>query len=149
MFPRMHGKTQHIEIVASGIEKAIDKYMKAKVKMKLEFGYGNINVMSYGDEKGNYGVAFRIMPERHAINAREPEAVTGRTIDDVKPDLQMEFSNSESVQVVIEKLAMVRDDLRAAEHRVHLTASGAGGRGQNSLQSSFIADDQSAKHGGR
>ena len=39
--------------------------------------------------------------------------------------------------------------LQAAQHRVRLTASGAGGRGQNSLQSSFIADDPSAKHGGR
>ena len=37
----------------------------------------------------------------------------------------------------------------AVEHRVHLTASGAGGRGQNSLQSSFIADDPSATRGGR
>lgn len=37
----------------------------------------------------------------------------------------------------------------AAQQSVHLTASGAGGRGQNSLQSIFIADDLSAKHGGR
>lgn len=37
----------------------------------------------------------------------------------------------------------------SAQQSVHLTASGAGGRGQNSLQSSFIADDPSAKHGGR
>lgn len=36
-----------------------------------------------------------------------------------------------------------------AQQSVHLTASGAGGRGQNPLQSSFIADDPSAKHGGR
>ena len=36
-----------------------------------------------------------------------------------------------------------------AQQSVHLTASGAGGRGQNSLQSSFIADDPSAKLGGR
>ena len=36
-----------------------------------------------------------------------------------------------------------------AQQSVHLTASGAGGRGQNSLQSSFIADDPSAKNGGR
>lgn len=36
-----------------------------------------------------------------------------------------------------------------AQQSVHQTASGAGGRGQNSLQSSFIADDPPAKHGGR
>jgi site-specific DNA-methyltransferase (adenine-specific) len=36
-----------------------------------------------------------------------------------------------------------------AQQSVHLTASGAGGRGQNPLQSSFIADDPSAKIGGR
>jgi len=36
-----------------------------------------------------------------------------------------------------------------AQQSVHLTASGAGERGQNPLQSSFIADDPSAKHGGR
>ena len=38
---------------------------------------------------------------------------------------------------------------QAVEQSVYLTASGAGGRGKNSLQSSFIADDQSAKNGGR
>jgi len=37
----------------------------------------------------------------------------------------------------------------AAQQSVHLTASGAGGRGDNPLQSSFIADDPSAKIGGR
>jgi hypothetical protein len=37
----------------------------------------------------------------------------------------------------------------ATQQSVHLTASGAGGRGQNPLQSSFIADDPSAKNGGR
>lgn len=36
-----------------------------------------------------------------------------------------------------------------AQQSVHLTASGAGGRGEIPLQSSFIADDPSAKHGGR
>ena len=39
--------------------------------------------------------------------------------------------------------------LHEAQQSVHLTAFGAGGRGQNSLQSSFIADDSSAKHGGK
>ena len=56
----------------------------------------------------------------------------------------------ENVQAISSsKLKGILLDLNAAEHRVHLTASGAGGRGQNSLQSSFIADDPSAKHGGR
>ncbi len=36
-----------------------------------------------------------------------------------------------------------------AQQSVHLTASGAGGRGDNPLQSSFIADDPSANNGGR
>lgn len=40
-------------------------------------------------------------------------------------------------------------DRHATQQSVHLTASGAGGRGQNPLQSSFIADDPSAKSGGR
>ena len=39
--------------------------------------------------------------------------------------------------------------LEPAQKSVHLTASGAGGHEQNSLQSSFIADDSSAKHGGK
>ena len=39
--------------------------------------------------------------------------------------------------------------MHEAQQSVHLTASGAGGRGDNPLQSSFIADDPSAKHGGR
>ena len=37
----------------------------------------------------------------------------------------------------------------AAQQSVHLTASGAGGRGQISLQGFDQADDPSAKHGGR
>lgn len=36
-----------------------------------------------------------------------------------------------------------------AQQSVHLTAFGAGGRGDNPLQSSFIADDPSATNGGR
>lgn len=92
--------------------------------MKLNFGLGNIWVTTFGDEKGNYGVAFRVVPEKHIINASDP-SVVGKTFDDVPHDLYMEFSKSQSVQVVINKLAMVRDDLRAAEHRVHLTAFGA------------------------
>lgn len=83
--------------------------------MKLEFGNGNINVMSYGDGNVQYGVAFRIMPERHKINETEPEAVIGRTLEDVKPDLQMDFTKSESAQVVIDKLVIVRDSLRSVE----------------------------------
>lgn len=90
--------------------------------MKLEFGYGNIWVTSYGDEKGNYGVAFRIVSEKHIINASDP-SVVGKTFDDVPHDLYMEFTKSQSVQVVINKLAMVRNDLRAAE--LHPTAFGA------------------------
>ena len=39
--------------------------------------------------------------------------------------------------------------LHEARQSVHLTAFGAGGRGQIPLQSSFIADDSSAKHGGK
>ena len=39
--------------------------------------------------------------------------------------------------------------LNNAQQSVHLTASGAGGLGEIPLQSSFIADDPSAKHGGR
>ena len=91
--------------------------------MKLEFGYGNIWVTSYGDKKGNYGVAFRIVPEKHIINKSDP-SVVGKTFDDVPHDLYMEFSKSQSVQVVINKLAMVRDDLRAAEQSVRPTAFG-------------------------
>lgn len=82
--------------------------------MKLEFGYGNIWVTSYGDKKGNYGVAFRIVPEKHIINTDDP-SVVGKTFDDVPHDLYMEFTKPESVQVVINKLALVRDDLRFTE----------------------------------
>ena len=38
---------------------------------------------------------------------------------------------------------------QAAQQSVHLTASGAGGRGDNPLQSNLFADDPSATHGGR
>ena len=92
--------------------------------MKLEFGYGNIWVTSYGDKKGSYGVAFRIVPEKRIINESDP-SVVGKTFDDVPHDLYMEFTKSQSVQVVISKLTMVRDDLRAAEQKIHLTAFGA------------------------
>lgn len=92
--------------------------------MKLKFGRGDIWVTSYGDKQGNYGVAFRIVPEAHIINTSDP-SVVGKTFDDVPHDLYMEFEKSQSVQVVINKLAMVRDDLRAAEHGVHLTALGS------------------------
>jgi len=95
--------------------------------MKLNFGQGNIWVTTFGDKKGNYGVAFRIVPGKHIINDSDP-SVVGKTFDDVPHDLYMEFSKSQSVQVVINKLAMVRDDLRAAEQSVHPTAFGVGMR---------------------
>ena len=88
--------------------------------MKLNFGQGNIWVTTFGDKKGNYGVAFRIVPGKHIINDSDP-SVVGKTFDDVPHDLYMEFSKSQSVQVVINKLAMVRDDLRAAEQSAHPT----------------------------
>ena len=116
--------------------------------MKLEFGYGNIWVTSYGDKNGNYGVAFRIVPEKHIINASDP-SVVGKTFDDVPHDLYMEFTKSQSVQVVINKLAMVRNDLRAAEHSVHPTAFGVGGRTVIPLQSSLFAEVPSATFSGR
>ena len=47
--------------------------------------------------------------------------------------------SNEQVEAQIEKYA---------QQSVQPTAFGAGGRGQNSLQSSFIADESSAKHGG-
>ena len=92
--------------------------------MKLNFGQGNIWVTTFGDKNGNYGVAFRIVPGKHIINDSDP-SVVGKTFDDVPHDLYMEFSKSQSVQVVINKLAMVRDDLRAAEQNVQWTAFGA------------------------
>jgi hypothetical protein len=64
------------------------------------------------------------VPEKHIINKSDP-SVVGKTFDDVPHDLYMEFTKSQSVQVVINKLAMVRNDLRAAEHSVHPTAFGA------------------------
>ena len=96
----------------------------SKENMKLKFGYGNIFVTSYGDRKGNYGVAFRVVPEKHLINESDP-SVIGKTFDEVPHDLYMEFAKSGSVQCVINKLEMVRDDLYAAEQSVHPTAFGA------------------------
>jgi len=93
--------------------------------MLLEFGRGNISVTSYGDEDVAYGVCFKIVPESHEINERD-KSVMGKTVDEIAPDLKMEFAKSTSVQVVINKLLCVRDDLRAVEHRVQLTAFGVG-----------------------
>jgi len=104
--------------------------------MKLEFGFGNIWVTSYGDAKGNYGVAFRVVPEKHIINASDP-SVVGKTFDDVPHDLYLEFTKSESVQVVINKLTMVRDDLRAAEQHVQATGYAASVDAVNQLTERF------------
>ena len=82
--------------------------------MKLEFGYGNIFVTTYGDRDVDYGVAFRIVPEKHAINESDP-SVVGKTFEEVPHDLYFDFTKSESVQVVIDKLVMVRDSLREKE----------------------------------
>ena len=95
--------------------------------MKLKFGRGDIWVTTYGDDRGNYGVAFRVVPEKHIINQSDP-SVVGKTFDEVPHDLYMEFTKPQSVQVIINKLALVRDDLRAAEHPAQFTAFGAGMR---------------------
>ena len=90
--------------------------------MKLEFGNGNIFVTTYGDKDVNYGVAFRIVPENHAINESDP-SVVGKTFEEVPHDLYFDFTKSESVQVVIDKLVMVRDDLRAVEVEKHIEST--------------------------
>lgn len=55
----------------------------------------------------------------------------------------------EICRIALREDIVIESSENNAQQSVHLTASGAGGRGQNSLQSSFIADDPSAKIGGR
>lgn len=50
-------------------------------------------------------------------------------------------------QEALAEIGRLREQAHA-QQSVQPTAFGAGGRGQNSLQSSFIADESSAKNGG-
>ena len=74
------------------------------------------------------------------------------TICEIEGWSKSEYINElkrEICKIALREDIVIENSENNAQQSVHLTASGAGGRGKNSLQFSFIADDQSAKHGGR
>jgi len=86
--------------------------------MIIKFGQGKVGVMCYGSKEDDvdYGVALTLHDEEHAINESDPSVIDKR-VEDVTPALQLEFSKSVSVQVLIDNLTRVRDSLVVWEHR--------------------------------
>lgn len=83
--------------------------------MKIILGYGNVSVMTYREEgkKIDYGLALCIHPECHEIGEEDLESA-GKPLNDVHPDLEIEFLNSASAQVFLEKVTLIRDSLAKA-----------------------------------
>lgn len=80
-------------------------------KMVVEFGAGKVGVMRTA-EQGEYfdsGLAF-VNQEAHPIGEVVPGRI-GKTTDEVDCFLRFHFSNSESVQILIDDLIIVRDSI--------------------------------------
>jgi len=86
--------------------------------MIIKFGQGKVSVMCYGSKENDvdYGIALTLHEEEHAINESDPSVIDKR-IEDIVPVLQLEFSKSASVQVLMDRLTHVRDSLVVWEHR--------------------------------
>ena len=92
--------------------------------MKIKLGSGNVAVMTIQDQESkiDYGLAMKTHQERHEIG-EEDFSVVGHMLSDVGADLVIEFTRWESVQVVIDKLIIVRDSLKSAQPKASSPAS--------------------------
>jgi hypothetical protein len=70
-------------------------------------------------ENFDSGVAF-IHQDEHPIGEVVPGRI-GKSTDEVGCFLRFHFSNSESVQILIDDLIIIRDSIEAVEHSVHPT----------------------------
>lgn len=80
-------------------------------KMIVEFGEGKVGVMRTAEQGEDFdsGLAF-VNQEAHSIGEVIPGRI-GKTTDEVDCFLRFHFSNSESVQVLIDDLIIVRDSI--------------------------------------
>ena len=87
----------------------------------VNFGAGKVGVMRTYEQGESFesGVAF-VHQEAHPIGEVVPGRI-GKTTDEVGSFLRFHFSNTESLQVVIEDLVGVLASMRSVEHRVHWT----------------------------
>ena len=93
-------------------------------KMVVEFGAGKVGVMRTAEQGEDFdsGLAF-VNQEAHSIGEVIPGRI-GKTTDEVDCFLRFHFSNSASVQILIDDLIIIRDSIEAVEHGVHPTDGG-------------------------
>ena len=84
----------------------------------VEFGAGKVGVMRTSEQGEDFesGVAF-VHQESHPIGEVVPGRI-GKTTDEVGSFLRFHFSNTESLQVVIDDLVLVRASMKAVEQSV-------------------------------
>lgn len=84
--------------------------------VRLEFGKGNVSVMACHDEESGieHVMAFAVHKKSCPIGEEDLTNV-GKMIAEVNPAVVFEFSKPASVQVVIDKLIIIRDSLAAYE----------------------------------
>jgi hypothetical protein len=87
----------------------------------VEFGAGKVGVMRTSEQGEDFesGIAF-VHQEAHPIGEVVPGRI-GKNTDEVGSFLRFHFSNSKSVQVLIDDLVVVRESMKAVEQNAHLT----------------------------
>ena len=92
-------------------------------KMVVEFGAGKIGVMRTAEQGEDFdsGLAF-VNQEAHSIGEVIPGRI-GKTTDEVDCFLRFHFSNSASVQILIDDLIIVRDSIAGGRTMLALDAA--------------------------
>jgi len=94
--------------------------------MILEFGNGKIGVMNYkmfGASSKKTGIAFQIVKESHDVGEQD-SSVVGKDLNEIEPNVCFEFSNPESVQVVIDALEKAKFELQSGMQEQILVGDG-------------------------
>lgn len=115
-------------------------------KMIVEFGEGKVGVMRTAEQGEDFdsGLAF-VNQEAHSIGEVVPGRI-GKTTDEVDCFLRFHFSNSESVQVLIDDLIIVRDSIAGGRTLLALDVCPSCA-GKGTYQIGVFSETCSACHG--
>lgn len=113
-FEADNGKYVHINIASEGV-KELAAFLMKEICPIVEFGAGKVGVMRTSERGEDFdsGIAFVHQPER-PIGEVVPGRI-GKSTAEVGCFLRFHFSNSDSVQVLIDDLMVVLDSLKRIE----------------------------------
>lgn len=113
-FEADNGKYVHINITSEGVKELVNFLMEELCPI-VEFGAGKVGVMRTSERGEDFdsGIAFAYQRE-HTVGEVVPGRI-GKSTDEVGCFLRFHFSNSDSVQVLIDDLMIVLDRIKRVE----------------------------------